>query len=104
MRNLTKQTSQHYVYVQSILITAHIEPVYMLLGGSNLFRIAYALFQSVKLIFWSKVMKNYAGRQLTVWGTNYPNSRLASPIHEANIAPAEQPPATFTQNHDDKTS
>ena len=60
MRKLTKPTSQHYGYVYSILITGYIEPSYMLLGGSHLFRIAADLFRSVKLIFWSKVMENYA--------------------------------------------
>ena len=59
LRKLTMPTNQHYGYVSSILVSAFIEHKYMLLGGSNLFRLASELFKIVKLNYWSKLMDNY---------------------------------------------
>ena len=60
MRKLAVPTNVHYGYVSSILVSAFIEPRYMLLGGSGLFRLASELFKIVKLNFWSMIMENYA--------------------------------------------
>merc|ERR1712081_140379 len=59
MRKLAIPTNPHYGYVNSILVSAFIEPRFMLLGGSGIFRIASELFKSVKLKYWSRIMDNY---------------------------------------------
>ena len=63
MRKLAIPTNLHYGYVSSILVSAFIEPRYMLLGGSGIFRLASELFRMVKLNYWSKIIDNYASIQ-----------------------------------------
>ena len=60
MRKLAIPTNLHYGYVNSILVSAFIEPRYMLLGGLGIFRLASELFGIVRLNFCSKIMDNYA--------------------------------------------